>query len=312
MDVLSAFLEGPRARSAFVLRTLLDPPWCLRIQDEAPLTVVAVVRGTAWVIFDDGEQLALEPGDVGIFRGPDPYLVADHPATAPQVLIQPGGECTDLTGNSLMESGTLGVRTWGNSADGSSVLLCGTYQTDGEVSRRLLATLPRLAVARAATLRSPLVDLLAAEIPRDDPGQQVVLDRLLDLLLVSALRSWAARPDGEPPAWFRADADPVVGQALRLLHGDPAAPWTVEGLARSVGVSRALLSRRFHELAGEPPMTYLTSWRMALAADQLLDPSATVGGVGRTVGYESPFTFSTAFKRVYGKSPSAHRTAAKL
>ena len=80
MDALAGLLDGPRARGAFLLRSVLEPPWSLRIQDEAPLTLVAVVRGTAWVVPDDGEPVRLGPGDVAIIRGPEPYTVADDPA----------------------------------------------------------------------------------------------------------------------------------------------------------------------------------------------------------------------------------------
>jgi AraC-like DNA-binding protein len=109
------------------------------------------------------------------------------------------------------------------------------------------------------------VALLAEEVAKDDPGQSVVLDRLLDLLLVAALRAAYAREDAAVPAWYRAYGDPVVGRVLRLMHNDPGHPWTVAHLA------------------------------------------ATVGGVARQVGYGSPFTFSTAFKRTYGTSPRAYR-----
>jgi AraC-like DNA-binding protein len=309
VDALAGFLDGPRARTAFLLRSILEPPWSLRIQDEAPLTLVAVIRSGAWFVPDDGEPTRLGEGDVAIIRGPDPYTVADTPETPPQVIIHPGQHCTTPDGESLAEAMDLGVRTWGNSAHGSSVMLTGTYQTDGEISRRLLEALPTLVVLTSDSWDSPLASLLADEIVRDDPGQQVVLDRLLDLLLVAALRAWFARPEARAPAWYQANRDPVVGRALRLIQNDVATPWTVASLGRAVGVSRAALARRFHEVVGEPPMTFLTNWRMALAADLLLEPGATVGGVASQVGYQSPFTFSTAFKRVYGVSPIAHRRA---
>jgi AraC-like DNA-binding protein len=92
-----------------------------------------------------------------------------------------------------------------------------------------------------------------------------------------------------------------------MMHNDAAHPWTVASLAAGAGVSRAALARRFHELVGEPPMAFLTGWRLALAADLLLEPGATVGAVARQVGYGTPFTFSTAFKRVYGLSPRTYR-----
>lgn len=292
-----------------MLRSVLEPPWALRIEDEAPLTTVALVRGTASVTFADGERAQLGPGDIALFRGPEHYVVADAPGTQPQIVVHPGGHCTDLDGNSLHDLMALGVRTWGNRVDGATVMLTGTYETDGEVSDRLLDALPRLAIVPSGAWDSPLIELLATEIQRDEPGQQVVLDRLLDLLLVATLRAWFTRPGVEPPSWFRAEGDPVVGPALRLLHHEPERRWTVASLAAAVGVSRAALARRFTEVVGEPPMTYLTSWRMALAADLLRDPSTTVGRVARAVGYTSPFTFSTAFKRVYGQSPTTYRAA---
>ena len=152
--------------------------------------------------------------------------------------------------------------------------------------------------------------MLGSEIVKDEPGQEAVLDRLLDLLLIAVLRTWFARPDAEAPAWYRANGDPVVGRALRLLHNNPSHPWTVATLAAEIGVSRAALARRFTELVGEPPMTFLTGWRLALAADLLREPDATVGAVARQVGYGSPFALSTAFKRVRGISPQQHRVGA--
>jgi AraC-like DNA-binding protein len=310
MDALSGFLDGPRARSAFVLRSILDPPWSLRIEDEAPLTLVAMVRDQAWVVPDDGASERLGPGDLAIIRGPDHYTVADDPVTPPQIVIHPGQHCTTPDGESLAEAMDLGVRTWGTSLDGSTIVLTGTYQTDGEISRRLVEAMPPVAVMRRDELDSPLVSLLACEVVKEEPGQQAVLDRLLDLLLVTALRVWFARPDAQPPPWYRAHGDPVIGRALRLAQNDPARPWTVARLAAAVGVSRAAFARRFHDLVGEPPMTFLANWRMALAADLLREPGAVVGAVARQVGYSSPFTFSTAFKRTYGVAPRAYRDAA--
>lgn len=301
MDQLAALLDGPRAKGAFLLLSLLDPPWSMRIQDEAPLTLVAMVRGEAWVTPLGGEPVQLRPGDVAIVRGPDQYVVADQPDTPPQIIIHPGQRCTTLDGESVYQSMELGVRTWGNSQDGSTAMIVGTYHMEGEVSRRLLDALPSLLVQEGG----PLIGLLGAEIVKDEPGQSTVLDRLLDLLLISSLRGWFA--EHEAPAWYRAQSDPVVGKAMRMLHNNPAHPWTVASLAAEVGVSRASLARRFTELVGEPPMSFLTDWRLALAADLLREPGATIGSVARQVGYGSPFALSTAFKRVRGVSPQEHR-----
>ncbi|SDZ10175.1 AraC-type DNA-binding protein [Amycolatopsis xylanica] len=298
MDALAGLLDGPRAQGAFLLRSVLNPPWSMRIQDEAPLTVVAVVSGSAWI-----DEVRLSAGDVAIMRGPDPYTVADDPSTPVQVVIHPGQRCATPDGQEV-EMRDLGTRTWGNDVDGSTTLLTGTYQMRGEVSARLLSALPPRVVVSA---EGPLIPLLAEEIGKDQPGQEAVLDRLLDLLLIDTLRRWFSRPEAEAPAWYRAHSDPVVGPALRLLHNNPAHPWTVANLASETGISRASLARRFTDLVGEPPMSFLTGWRLAMAADLLREPDATVASVAQRVGYGSAFALSTAFKRERGVSPREYR-----
>ncbi|MFI6245656.1 AraC family transcriptional regulator [Streptomyces sp. NPDC051016] len=308
MDALAGLLEGPRARGAFMIRACFDPPWGVRIEDRAPLTVMLMVRGDAWILPDTGDPVRLRAGDLAIARGPDPYTCADDPGTVPQALILPGAECARPDGRPLNGSMDLGVRTWGGSLDGGTVVFIGTYLLRGEISGRLLEALPPLLTLTADVWECPLTPLLMAEIVRDEPGQEVVLDRLLDLLVIAALRAWFARPEAEAPGWYRALADPVVGRVLRLLQDDPAHPWTVAALAAKAGVSRAALARRFTELVGEPPMTYLTGWRLALAADALRDTDDTLETIARRVGYGSAFALSSAFKRVYGVSPQEHRT----
>jgi AraC-like DNA-binding protein len=311
MDAVAGLLDGPRARGAFLLRSTMDPPWSLRIEDEAPLTLMAIVRGSACVVVDDGGEVhRVGAGDVAIARGPDPYLVADSPETPPQAIIHPGQVCTTPDGTELKLMDFLGTREWGNSPDGETVMLTGTYQLDGEVSRRLLRALPPLLVLKGDAWETPLIDLLADEIVKDEPGQEAVLDRLLDLLLIAVLRTWFARPEAAAPGWYRAHGDPVVGPALRALHTDPAHQWTVAELADGAGVSRAALARRFNDLVGEPPMSFLTGWRIALAADLLREPGATVGSVAPQVGYGSAFALSTAFKRLRGVSPRQYRLEA--
>ena len=310
MDAVAGLLDGPRARGAFLLRSLLEPPWAMRIADEAPLCLVAVTQGEAWLLPKEGPARRLGRGDVAVIRGPDPYVLADDPGTEPQVVILPGQRCETPDGEEVPLMSYMGIRTWGNSPAGSTVILNGTYELEGDVSRRLLGVLPHWLVLPSEEWESPLLGLLAEEIVKDDPGQEAVLDRLLDLLLIAVLRAWFARPDAKAPSWYRAYSDPVVGKALRLIHNDPAHPWTVAELAREAGVSRAALARRFNELVGEPPMAFLTDWRLSLAADLLLEPGATIGSVAYQVGYGTPFALSTAFKRVRGISPQQHKLAA--
>jgi AraC-like DNA-binding protein len=178
------------------------------------------------------------------------------------------------------------------------------------VTGRLLDAMPAVAVIRAGQLDTALADLLAREVGRDLPGQDVVLDRLVDLVLVSAVRQWFASPGAEAPAWWTARSDPVVGPALALIHDDPGSGWSLERLANDVHVSRATLARRFTALVGVSPMAYLSQWRLATAADLLRSGSASVEQIAGQVGYASQFAFSAAFRREYGCSPRAYRSAA--
>ncbi|WP_419997141.1 AraC family transcriptional regulator [Streptomyces boninensis] len=310
MDSLAGLLNSPRAQGAFMMRAVLDPPWSIRIQDRAPLSVVAQARGESWVVYEGQEPVRVGEGEVAVMRGPDPYVFASAPDVEAQAVIHPGGHCETPDGGHLEEEMSLGVRTWGTNPDGAAMMLVGSYEHTGEVGARLLKALPRLLVLRADDWRCPLLPYLSEEMAKDDPGQELILDRLLDLLTVAALRAWFGRPEAEAPAWYRAQSDPVVGRALKLLHHNPAHSWTVADLAAQTGVSRAALARRFAELVGEPPMSYLTGWRLALAADLLREPEATVGSVARKVGYGTPFALSTAFKRAHGVSPKDHQLAA--
>lgn len=308
MDELTTVLDGPRAQNAFVVRAVLAPPWALRIQDEAPVTIVAVVRGTCWVRFDDGEAAVAHAGDVAILRGPEPYVVADSPDREPEIVIHPGQRCTTIDGIDLHDIMTLGVRVWGNADDEhATVMLTGSYQLDGDIDRRLLAALPRRIHLPAEHVATSIVALLGEEISKEIPGQQAVLDRLLDLLLISSLRTWFDGRGDDAPRWYRAHRDPVVGHALRLIQHQPADPWTVASLASAVGCSRAAFARRFHELVGQPPMQYLTDWRLSLAADALRVPGVGLSEVAARVGYATPFALSAAFKRVRGITPKEHR-----
>ena len=314
MDALARLLDGPRGRDAYLLRASLAPPWSVRLMDEAPLGLAAVVDGSAWFEMADGPPVELGPGDIVVSRGPAACTFSHRPGEPPQVFVLPGMRCVGPGGEDLGEAMDLGLRSWGNSADGATVMLMGCYQVRGEVSQRLLAALPELIHLRAGALDTPLVPLLAEEITRDEPGQAAVLDRLFDLLLVAVLRAWlAGQQSGQQPmqaGWYGAQGDLVVGPALRLIHDDPAHPWTIAELAARVGISRAALARRFTDRVGEPPMTYLTAWRLALAADRLLEPRATIETVARDVGYSSAFALSAAFKRERGISPREHRERA--
>jgi AraC-like DNA-binding protein len=308
MDTLGGLLDAPRARGAFALRTVMHAPWSLRILAESPVTLIAGVTGGLWVIPDAGEPIRVGPGDIAVTRSPDHYNVADAPSTPPTVVVHPGQRCCDLEGNSVSDAMTLDVRTWGNDSNGDTVFLVGAYEHLSDISGRLLRALPPVLSLNRDEWQSPLVALLCEEVVKDEPGQAAVLDRLLDLLLTAVLKAWFAQRDASRPDWWRFQGDRIVEKALRMMHDNPAHPWTLGSLATESGASRASLARRFQDLVGEPPMAFLKNWRMALAADLLCQPDETVGTVASKVGYATPFSFSAAFKRVRGLSPQQHRT----
>src|SRR5262245_11837042 len=160
MDVFGGLLGAPRAQGAFTLRAIMDPPWSIRIEDRAPLSLVAILKGQAWVTPDGDAPVQLGAGYVALMRGPDPYSFADDPTTPTQVVIHPGQHCTTPDGADLTQDMDLGVRTWGNSASGSTEMLIGTYERYSEIGQQLLDVLPQLVIMPADGWDSPLVAML--------------------------------------------------------------------------------------------------------------------------------------------------------
>jgi len=216
------------------------------------------------------------------------------------------GEARLADGRSLRVGDTaIGRGPFTLSDDGEhAVLLVATLQVRGEVAGRLLSVLPPMLVVPGDDGCASFLD---ATVTACVPGPQVALDRLLDWLVVCTLRAWFDQPDAVQTGWFRALSDDVVGPVLRAMHAAPDKPWTLATLAGEAGVSRTTLASRFAMLVGQPPLAYLTDWRMTLAADLLAESSATVAAVAHQVGYADAFGFSTAFKRFHGVSPSEYR-----
>lgn len=275
MDPFDDLLRGVRADGAGLDRRELSPPWVLRFPGRAVLTLCAPLRGETWLSHaEGGEPRLLRVGDTAVARGP--FTLTDGPGQ------------TDPT-----------------------VLLVGTYEVLGEVSRRLLGVLPPVLVVPEHDGCASIRDFLDSQPGACGPGPQVVQDRLLDWLLVCTLRDWFDQPEARSPGWYRALGDDTVGPVLRAMHAAPDRPWTLATLAGEAGVSRTTLAKRFTELVGEPPLTYLTDWRMTLAADLLTGSTATVAAVAHRVGYADAFGFSAAFKRFHGVSPSQYRKSCR-
>jgi AraC-like DNA-binding protein len=309
VDVLSDLLHRARAGNALVRQLIQRPPWSMTYADALPLTVVATLGGQASIRLDDTgpTPVRLAAGDIALISGTGRYTIADSPSTPPQIVIHQGKKYLAGTGEEMTVGQSLAPRTYGDGLPGATTMLRGAYRLRGGVAGRLLDMLPPLAIVPAGPRTRAALDLLTTETACDEPGQDAVLGRLLDLVLVMALRAWCARPDATPPAWYRALADPAIGEALRLVHTDPARRWTVAELAATTGTSRATFAARFTSHVGEPPLTYLTAWRMTLAADLLHDTDDTIATIAREVGYHDAFAFSVAFKRAHNISPSAWR-----
>lgn len=305
MDAFGDLIREVRAHGSLFGSSTLTPPWSLHFVDGAPLTLCTVLTGAGWIVPEHQPPQPLRAGETVIVRGPATFTFVDEPGTRAEPVVCGEHRATPEQG------ATRHRRGWHDPGDGraGTTVIVGAYPVRGEISRRLLDALPVVLRVDADATSDAVLAEIAAEVAVDAPGQQVVLDRLLDWVLVCALREWFDRPDTQPPS----QRDPVVGRALRLLHAQPAAPWTVATLADRTGVSRSTLAKRFHDLVGEPPLTYLTRLRMTLAADLLIEQqAATIADIARTVGYSDAFGFSAAFKRIRGVNPSEYRRTSVL
>jgi AraC-like DNA-binding protein len=194
--------------------------------------------------------------------------------------------------------------------EGRTVGTGGRFIFNDETSGLLLASLPPLIHVRgglpqARALRSAL-DLIAFETEVARPGGTAIAAGLCSIVLVNILRTYLAG-DERPRGWLGALADPQIGAALRLMHGNVARRWKVSDLANDVGMSRTSFAERFKNLVGMAPLEYLTHWRMTIARNALKRDNANLATIAETIGYESDTAFSLAFKRMFGSSPGRYR-----
>jgi AraC family transcriptional regulator, alkane utilization regulator len=191
-------------------------------------------------------------------------------------------------------------------------LICGFLACDNSLSNPLLSSLPPIFKVdmrndpRSAWLTSSL-QFAAAEASEWRAGSAIVLARLSELLFVEAVRRCIDTLPADRKGWLAGVRDRFVGRALSMLHAQPAHAWTVDELARKVGLSRSALAQRFTDLLGQPPMQYLARWRLQVAAQELLNGSKSLAAVAEQVGYESEAAFNRAFKREFGTPPAYWR-----
>lgn len=294
MDILSETIAAIRTGNPTSGMFVRHAPWGRRYPVVPGGGFHVILQGSCWLLPPDGEPVALGVGDVLLMpRGADHDLV-DSVGSAIAETARPG-EPRDIPG--------AGPRT---------VLLCGAYELGRQRSHPLLDELPEFIHLPARPGRHPglraVVDLLAAEVAEPRPGTDAAIPGLLDTLLLYALRAWFEE-QAEGSGWAGAFTDPAVAAALRTIHESPERAWTVPELAAAAGVSRATLARRFTATVGEPPLSYVTRWRMLTAARLLRESDLPLATLARRVGYQSEFAFAKAFKREYGLAPGQYRRA---
>jgi len=293
MDLLHEHLIRARAGGAIFGRSVIRPPWGVTYPASIQLSLHMVLRAHAWVWVDDlKDAVRLLPGDLAlVVGGRDHHLACEPDASyciAPEMF-------------------------WARSADDpsdpdSSIFLCGAYRLAGDVGRGLIQALPPMLVIRPAPHDQihDVISLISRELDQNKPGQNTILDRLLDVLLVMGLRISFDQSSTAPP-WYHAASDPRLGHALQAMHGEPERAWSVSDLAQLSAMSRASFARHFERVLGQSPMQYLTEWRLTLARDYLLAGELSIEQIAHRTGYTSSNAFSAAFRRHVGSAPGQWR-----
>ncbi|MEX5637861.1 AraC family transcriptional regulator [Parafrankia sp. FMc2] len=317
MDVLSDAVAVMRTGQPHSGRVHRPAPFGTRHPSVAAAGFHVVLQGSCWLFPPRGAPIALGVGDVAFLPYGAAHGLADSLSTP---LVEASTSLTEIPpgqdDNQNDRQDGDGVPTGRHLTDGSAaatVMLCGAYLLDRSRAHPLLEDLPEVIHLPARVGHRPglraAVDLLAGELEQPRPGGDAMLPALLDVLLLHILRAWFDEQSahGAVTGWAAALRDPAVAAGLCAIHGDPARPWTVAELASQAGLSRAAFARRFAALVGQPPQTYLTWWRMTLAARLLRDSDAPLATVARKTGYSSEFAFAHAFKREYGSAPGKFR-----
>ncbi|MFI5732954.1 AraC family transcriptional regulator [Kribbella sp. NPDC051587] len=294
MDILSDELSRARAQGAVFSVLHQVRPWGLRFGGRRPLTAHILLEGTGFIVRAGADPIPLQPRDVVLATAGTPYEIVSE-VGAPTVPIGAAREKP------------LSAKDLDGPAD--ALVMCGAYVLSGSVGESLLQSLPGIAIVAGRDqdpAHAAAIDLLAAEARATDSGQQALLDRLLDVNLVYALRAWWRSTDAAP-GWYRALGNPPIRSVLEQLHADPALDWTLPAMSRAAGLSRAAFAAQFARVVGVPAGRYLTQLRMRRAEDALSRTDLTLAAIAGSVGYSNEFAFATAFRRHHGISPGRWR-----
>jgi len=316
MDSLSEVLKTIRLTGAAFFESELRAPWSIvapssraiadALMPEADHLVPyhLVTAGRCVVKLLDGPAIDLAAGDVVLFPNGDHHMLGGTPQFGP--VSMPPESLTKLLSRGKVSP----IRGGGDGA--ATEMICGFFACNRRLSAPIIEGLPRVVRVSlsddpgAMWLRSS-VRFSVAETAQPRAGAETLLAKLSELLFVETIRRYVgALPDGQT-GWLAGLRDPHVAKALALLHGRPEHPWTVEELAREVGLSRTVLAERFAHYLGQPPIQYLTKWRLSFAADRLRDGRTSIGRLAEQVGYDSEASFTRAFKREFGLPPASWR-----
>ena len=302
MDVLDSLLDVMRPRGVVLGRSLQKAPWGIAFPASPLVYFDFVLAGECWL------RARVPPYRVRVKAG-EFILVLDN---TPHEL----GSTPESRAEPISKLIPRLRRQWRRrprqpAPKGAALVLYGTYQFEATLHSALRG-LPRIIHVGAADIGGQaqlraLTAALAQELDRPGAGSQAVIDRLIDLLLVYALRTCLERPDAGNVAWVAALRDPALGRALEAIHAEPGRDWTVARLARESGRSRSAFAAAFTETLGQTPLGYLTRWRMTVAASLLRDTELGIAAVAQRVGYRNAYAFATAFRRITGAPPGAER-----
>jgi AraC-like DNA-binding protein len=326
-DALSDVLRAVRLRGALFYYIEGTAPWVAEAPPAREISAAVmsgadhtiefhgIVRGSCWGALIDQPPIRLDEGDVLLFPQGDAHVMSSAPgmrATQVDKAIYFTPRPPQLPFSlSLSGEGVTTARLDGGTGDRVTVV-CGFLGCDARPFNPLLAALPRVLKVSSAMLGADSLvrQFLRAAVTESNqrrPGGEAVLELMSKAMFVDVLRRYIDSLPPEQTGWLAGMRDPGVGRALSSMHERLAEPWTLERLASETAMSRSVLHDRFAHFVGQPPMHYLTRWRMQVAAGLLRDTPAKLAEIALDVGYDSEAAFSRAFKRVVGLSPGAWR-----